>query len=50
MGLGLTHGVKNRGMIFDRVTRVEAPAFMRGKERFSAPGKFEFQLCALALA
>ena len=28
---------------------VEAPAFMRGKERFSAPGGLSVPICALAL-
>jgi hypothetical protein len=28
---------------------VAAPAFMRGKERFSAPGEVPLRLCALAL-
>jgi hypothetical protein len=28
---------------------VEAPAFMRGKERFSAPGSLSLPICASAL-
>jgi hypothetical protein len=33
----------------DRLSRVEAPAFMRGKERFSAPGGRSVPLCTLVL-